>query len=240
MIGLGTVINAAGILVGGVLGLLIGKGIKPRFQQMVMLALGLSTIFISITGVIQEMLVFENGRFSSQGSFMMIASLVGGSLLGELLNIDGRMERFGLWLRQKTGNAKDVRFVDGFVTASLTVCVGAMAVIGSMNDGIAGDISLLLTKSILDAVLILIMTATYGKGCVFSAIPVLLFQGSITLLARWIQPLMTDAALSNLSLVGSVLIFCVGINLAFNKRIKVANLLPAIVLAVISAFLPRF
>ena len=240
MIGLGTIINAAGVIAGGLLGLLVGKGLKPRFQDIVMTALGLSTMFISITGVVQEMLVIKDGALSSQGSFMMIAAMVGGSLIGECINIEARTEQFGEWLKKKSGNATDPLFVDGFVTASLTVCVGAMAVIGSINDGLSGDYSLLLTKAILDAVILLILTASHGKGCIFSVIPVVVLQGGITLLARWIQPVMTDTALSNLSLVGSVLIFCVGVNIAFGKRIRVANLLPSIVLAVLCAFIPWF
>ena len=162
-----------------------------------------------------------------------------GSLLGEWINLDMRMEQFGQWLKQKTGNAKDRLFVDGFVTASLTVCIGAMAIVGSIQDGLTGNYSTLLTKAILDLIIICVMTASMGKGCIFSAIPVAVLQGSVTLLARSIEPVMTDAALSNLSFVGNMLIFCVGINLVFeNTRIKVANMLPAIVVAVAWAFLP--
>ena len=113
-----------------------------------------------------------------------------------------------------------------------------MAIVGSIQDGIAGDYSILATKAILDLIIIMVMSCSLGRGAVFSAIPVALFQGSITLLAGLVRPLMTEAALSNLSLVGNVLIFCVGINLLSGKKIKVANLLPAIVFAVIAAFLP--
>jgi hypothetical protein len=148
------------------------------------------------------------------------------------------MERLGTWLRHRSGNDGDSRFVDGFVTASLTVCIGAMAVVGAIQDGIYGDHSVLTTKAILDLIIILVMTASKGKGCIFAAIPVGVFQGVITLLARFVEPLMTEAALGNLSLVGSILIFCVGVNLVWGPKIKVANLLPAIVVAVAWAFLP--
>ena len=140
--------------------------------------------------------------------------------------------------KKKTGNARDAAFVEGFVTASLTVCIGAMAIVGAINDGIYGDYSVLLTKSILDFIIIIVMAASLGKGTIFSAIPVALLQGSITALSRLILPIMTDAALHNLSLVGSILIFCVGVNLVWGRMIRVANLLPAIPLAIAAAFLP--
>jgi uncharacterized membrane protein YqgA involved in biofilm formation len=195
-------------------------------------------MFMAIAGFVRESLVISNDTISTQGTNMLIFSMVAGALVGEALNIDKRLNQFGSWLKMKTGNAKDNRFIDGFVTASLTVCIGAMAVIGSITDGILGDWSILATKSILDAIIIAIMASAYGKGCIFSCIPVFLFQGSITLLAKLLEPIMTAPALSNLSLVGSVLIFCIGINIAFKKHIKVSNLLPAIFFSVIAIYLP--
>ena len=127
--------------------------------------------------------------------------------------------------------------IGAFVTASLTVCIGAMAIVGSIQDGILGDHATLFAKAVLDLVIIMVMTASMGKGCIFSAIPVGILQGSVTLLARLLQPVFTDAALSNLSLVGSVLVFCVGLNLVWGKKIRVANLLPSLLIAVIWAFL---
>ena len=124
------------------------------------------------------------------------------------------------------------------MTASLTVCIGAMAIVGSIQDGISGDWSTLGTKAILDFIIVMVMTSSLGKGCVFSAIPVLIWEGSLTLLATTIKPLMTELTMSYLSLVGSVLIFCVGLNLVWGKKVRVANLLPAVVLAVVAAFLP--
>ena len=138
----------------------------------------------------------------------------------------------------KSGNARDKEFVNAFVTASLTVCIGAMAIVGSIQDGLVGDYSVLATKAILDLIIIMVMSCSLGRGAVFSAVPVALFQGSITALAGLLRPAMTEAALANLSLVGNVLIFCVGINLVWGKKIRVANLLPAIVAAVVAAFLP--
>ena len=239
MTGLGTIINVAGIVLGGIIGMLCGKLITPRIQNTLLKAIGVCVVFLGIAGTLQEMFTIQDGRLSGGGTMMMILSLAIGALIGELINLDRRMEQFGSWLKEKTGNGKDRMFVDGFVTASLTVCIGAMAVVGSIQDGLSKDYSTLLTKGILDLIIICAMTASLGKGCIFSAIPVAVFQGLITLLARCIAPVMTDAALSNLSFVGNILIFCVGVNLVCeNTKIKVANLLPAIVIAVIWSFLP--
>ena len=228
MIGLGTIINTAAILVGGVLGALFGRFLSDSAQDTLTKVCGVSTLFIAITGALEGMLTVENGAIVSGGSMLVIISLAIGAVIGELLNIESAFERFGEWLKIKSGNAKDKGFVNAFVTASLTVCIGAMAIVGSIQE----------TKAILDLIIIMVMSCSLGKGAVFSAIPVGVFQGSITALAGLVRPLMTDGALANLSLVGNVLIFCVGINLVWGKKVKVANLLPAIVVAVIAAFLP--
>ena len=236
MIGLGTIINTAAIILGGIAGGLFGKRLTERYQDTLMKACGLCVMFLGIAGALEKMFTVQNGSIVSGGTMMMIASFAIGSLVGEWINIEHHMNRFGEWLKVKSGNSKDKIFVDAFVTASLTVCVGAMAIVGSIQDGILGDCNTLLMKAILDFVIICVMTASMGKGCAFSAIPVALFQGSITLLARGIEPIMTEPALNNLSLVGSMLIFCVGVNLVWEKKFKVANMLPAIVVAVIWAF----
>lgn len=238
MAGLGTIINSAAIIVGGVFGLLFGKILNERIQDSLQKASGICVLFIGIAGAMEGMLKLSGSSLSAGRSMLIVASLALGALAGEILNIEHGFERFGEWLKVKTGNAKDKSFVEGFVTASLTVCIGAMAVVGSIKDGISGDYSILATKAILDFIIIMVMTCSLGKGCIFSAIPVAVFQGLITALARLIKPLMPDGALSNLSLIGSILIFCVGVNLVWDKRIKVANLLPSLVFAVAIAFLP--
>lgn len=238
MVGLGTIINSAAIIVGGVFGHLFGKILNERIQDSLQKASGICVLFIGIAGAMEGMLKLSGSSLSAGRSMLIVASLALGTLVGEILNIEHGFERFGEWLKVKTGNAKDKSFVEGFVTASLTVCIGAMAVVGSIKDGISGDYSILVTKAILDLIIITVMTCSLGKGCAFSAIPVAVFQGLITALARLIKPLMTDGALANLSLIGSILIFCVGVNLVWDKRIKVANLLPSLVFAVAIAFLP--
>lgn len=238
MRGLGTILNVLGVLAGGVIGLLFGRMIEERYQKTLMSANGICVLFIGIAGAVQQMLKIADGQLETTGTMMLIASYAVGALLGEWINIELHMERFGEWLKVKTRSTGDGQFVDGFVNTSLTICIGAMAVVGSIQDGIAGDYSILAAKSVLDMIIVVVMTASFGKGCVFSAIPIALFQGSITILARLIAPWMTDAALANLSLVGSVMIFCVGVNLVWGKMIKVANMLPALLVAVLWAFLP--
>ena len=236
MPGLGTIINVCFIIAGGVAGVLFGNRLSERSRETLMLANAVAVLFIGIAGALQCMYVMaENGRLETTGTMMMIASLAIGALVGELIDLEGKIERFGVWLRDKTGNSSDKGFVNAFVTASLTVCIGAMAVVGSIEDGAVGDHSILFAKAVLDLIIIMVMSASLGKGCMFSAIPVGLFQGSVTALAVLIRPYITDHAMNNLSLVGSILIFCVGVNLFWGKKIRVANLLPALVVAVIWA-----
>jgi len=237
MVGMGTMINTAAIIAGGLSGMLFGRFLKEGHQDTLCKTCGICVLFIAMGGALEGMLTVDGTVVVSGKSMLMIGCLAIGAFIGEMLNIEGWFERFGEWLKIKTGNAKDKMFVEGFVTASLTVCIGAMAVVGAIQDGILGDYSILATKAVLDLIIVMVMTCSMGKGCIFSAIPVALFQGSITVLAGLIRPVMTEAALDNLSLVGSMLIFCVGINLVWGKKIRVANLLPAIVVAVVAAFI---
>ena len=238
MIGMGTIINTAAIVLGGLCGGLFGRLLKDQHRDALSKICGVSVLFIGIAGALEGMLQVEGQTVVSSGAMLLVISLTLGGLVGELLNIEGLFERFGQWLRLKTGNAKDKQFVEGFVTASLTVCIGAMAIVGALKDGLEGDSSVLVTKAVLDFIIILVMTGSLGKGCAFSAIPVAILQGSITLMAGLVKPVMTEAALGNLSAVGSVLIFCVGVNLVWGKTVRVANLLPAIAIAAAMAFLP--
>lgn len=237
MYGFGTIINTGAIVAGGLAGILFGRFLKENVQDTLSKCCGVSTLMIGIAGALEKMLTLEKGAISSGGSMLLVLCLTVGGVIGELLNLEGAFECFGRWLKEKTGNAKDKGFVNAFVTASLTVCIGAMAIVGSIQDGLTGDYSVLATKAVLDFIIIMVMSCSLGPGAAFSAIPVAILQGSVTALAGLVRPVMTEAALNNLSLVGSVLIFCVGINLLWGKKIRVANLLPAIVLAVAAAFL---
>lgn len=234
---MGTVINCLGIIAGGILGMLCGSHFSKGMQDTLMKADGAAVLFIGIAGALSRMFVIQDGMISTQGSMMMILSLALGAVIGELLDLSGKLEKFGTWLKVKSGNAKDAQFVNAFVDASLTVCIGAMAVVGAIEDGVDHDVSILASKAVLDFIIILCMSASMGKGCLFSFIPVGIFQGVITLLAAMLASGVSDAAMNNLSLVGSVLIFCVGVNLIFGRKINVANLLPSLVFAVLFSFL---
>ena len=169
---------------------------------------------------------------------LIVLCLALGTIIGELIGIEKGFNNFGEWLKKKTGNGSDNEFVNGFVTASLTVSIGAMAIVGAIQDGIANDHSTLFVKAVLDFIIIAVMSSSLGKGTIFSALPVFVFEGAITLLAKVVSPIMTDLAISYVSLIGSILIFCIGINLIWGKKISVANMLPAILLAIIFAYLP--
>ena len=236
MFGLGTVINTAAIILGGLSGHFFGKMLKERHQSSLTSACGVSVLFIGVAGAMQGMLTVQDGVITSGQTMLVTLCLAIGTLIGEIINIEDAFERFGEWLKTKSGNAKDKDFVNAFVTASLTVCIGAMAIVGAIQDGIFGDWSLLATKAVLDFIIIMVMTCSLGKGCAFSAIPVLIFEGLITVFASFLKPVMTELAMEYLSLIGSILIFCVGLNLVWGKRIRVANMLPAVVLAVAAAF----
>lgn len=233
MSGIGTIVNVAAIVAGGFIGLLLKGGLKEHYQQSIIKSLGLCTMLIGLSGALPGMLRVEEGHLcgvSTAETLSMILALALGTLIGEWLDFDGNMERLGAWLKQKATRGDDNRFIEGFVTASLTVCVGAMAIVGSIQDGLAGDPSTLFTKSILDFLILIIFASTYGKGAIFSALPVGVLQGSVTLCAGLLAPVFSDPVIANLSFLGSILIFCVGVNLAFGSKFRVANMLPALVI----------
>lgn len=238
MPGIGTIINVVAIIAAGLLGMVGERLVGERMQDGLEKACGVCVMFIGISGALSGMLSISNGELVSGMSLFVVISIVVGTFYGEIVDIDGLVRRFGEWLKRKTGNEEDRSFVQAFVAASITVCVGAMAVVGSIEDGLSSDYSILMTKAILDFVIILAMTCSMGNGCAFSAIPVGLFQGSITALSVFIKPFVTDQALASLSLVGGVLIFCVGVNLVWGQKVRVANMLPALLVAPVLTFLP--
>lgn len=232
MFGIGTIVNVGAIIVGGCIGLLFRGGLKERYQTAVVQALGLCTIFIGVSGALSGMFRVEDNALvgmSTKETLGMILALALGTLIGEWLDFDGKMERLGAWVKQKATRGDDSRFIEGFVTASLVVCIGAMAIVGSIQDGLAGDPSVLFTKSVLDFIVLIIFASTYGKGAIFSALPVGVLQGGVTLCAGLLAPVFRPAVVANLSFLGSILIFCVGVNLAFGNKFRVANMLPALV-----------
>lgn len=236
MRGLGTIINAFAAILGGMLGILGKRFLKEHYQDTIIKSTGFSVMFLGAAGTLAKMLVPSDGGLTVSGSMTLILSLALGALVGEIIDIDALFERFGDWLKHKTGSDGDNQFTNGFVSASLTVSIGAMGIMGSIQDGIYGDHSTLMAKAILDFIIVMIMASSMGKGCVFSFLPIALIQGSMTALAAVLSGLVTDAMLNNLSLVGNILIFCVGVNLVWPKTIKVANLLPALVFAIAATY----
>ena len=224
---LAVLVNTLAVLLGSTVGLLARKGIPEKVSGAIMTAISLCTLYAGVSGMLK-----------GENTLVLIVSMVLGTAAGTLLDLDGALARLGKAIESRFRRTDGKTSVaEGFVTASLLFCIGAMAIVGSIQDGILGDHATLFAKAVLDLVIIMVMTASMGKGCIFSAIPVGILQGSVTLLARLLQPVFTDAALSNLSLVGSVLVFCVGLNLVWGKKIRVANLLPSLLIAVIWAFL---
>ncbi|MDD3612013.1 MAG: DUF554 domain-containing protein [Eubacteriales bacterium] len=232
MIGIGTLVNTLAVLLGGGLGLLLKHGIKERFKEILMQALGVSTMFIGISGALRGILVVNDDLLDSRNTLLMILCLVLGAVLGELLNIDRWMQGLGERLRRKVrARDEDSYFVEGFVTTTIIICTGAMAIVGSFQDALMGDPSMLYAKSALDGVIAAVLASSLGVGVLFAAIPLLVYQGSLTLLASWIKPILSELMLFNISFVGSILVFLIGVNMLFDKRIRIANFLPSIFLA---------
>ncbi|NLL00988.1 MAG: DUF554 domain-containing protein [Clostridiales bacterium] len=234
MIGLGTLGNIALILIGSTIGMIIKGGLKQRFQETIMSGLGLAVMFIGISGALEGLLIISDGKIVSRNIMLMIVSLAIGGFIGEAINIEARLDRIGEWLKKKLkiNKEKDECFVEGFVNSSLLFCVGAMALIGSLRDGLSADSSMLLAKGVIDGVTAIFFASTLGIGVFFSVIPVGIYQGIITLAARYVEPLLNERLIGNLSFVGSILIFAIGINMIFGKKIKTGNLLPAILVPI--------
>lgn len=234
MIGLGTLGNIALILIGSTIGMIIKGGLKQRFQETIMNGLGLAVMFIGISGALEGLLVITEGKIVSRNIMLMIISLAIGGFLGEVINLEEKLDRIGEWLKVKlkVNKEKDKGFVEGFVNSSLLFCVGAMAIIGALRDGLSADSSMLLAKGIIDGVVAIFFASTLGIGVFFSVIPVGIYQGIITLTAGFVEPFLSERLISNLSFVGSILIFAIGINMIFGKKIKTGNLLPAILVPI--------
>lgn len=223
----GTLINATAIIVGASVGFLLKKGIPERFKITVIQGLSLAVIVIGLQMALK-----------TNNILIMIFSLVLGGLTGELLNIEGRLEAFGSKIETLLGNQRG-SFTKAFVTPSLVYCVGAMAIVGSIQEGISGDSGILLLKSVLDGVSAIIFASTLGLGVAFSALPVLIYQGSISLLAQYLQDVLTPSVITEMTTTGGVLIMAIGLRILEIKDIKVGNLLPAIGYSLLlAAFIP--
>lgn len=228
---IGTLVNTAAIVGGGALGLLLKKGMPERLEKAANQVLGLSVLVIGGSGLATTMIKTNGeGGLSSSGEMLLLTSLVIGVIIGELLGIDDRLNSFGHKIEKRLGSEG---FAAGFINATLIYCVGAMAIIGSISDGLMGDSSILFVKSMLDGVCSIVLASTLGVGVLFSALAVLLYQGTITLLAQLVAPYATDAMMAGLCTVGYTLVLCIGINFMGFAKIKTANLLPSLLVPVV-------
>lgn len=225
MTGMGTIVNAAAILAGAGAGLILRQGLPDKWQETIMHAIGLS-----VTVIGTQMALKTNNII------IVIISLVAGSIIGELLDIDKVLNRFGTWVGGKLSNDKEKGSAaaiigQGFVATSLIYCVGAMAIVGSIQEGLTGDASTLFAKSILDGITAIIFAANMGVGVALSAVSVALYQGSLTFLAGSMEAIMTPLLLAELTATGGILIIAIGLNMLKLVKIRIANMLPAIIAA---------
>lgn len=218
---LGTLVNVVLVLIGGFVGLFLKKGISKRFSDLIMHAIALVTIVIGIT--------FAT---ASENMLIVIISLVVGALIGEGINIDKKLNQLGDLIKSKV-KSESGNVGEGFVTATLLFCVGSMAIMGSLDSGLRGDHTVLYTKAIMDGISALIFASSMGIGVILSAMPILLYQGSMTLLSGFIQPYLTQSMMTEMNGVGGILLIGLGISILGIKEIKVSNLLPALVIPVI-------
>lgn len=236
MPGLGTLLNMLIIVVGGLIGLTARNYLNQRLLETLMAAMSACILFIGFVGAVKESLVLVDGQMVVTNIMMLVITFIIGTVIGEILDLDKKLEQFGTWLKIKSKNEGEGGFIEAFLTASFTVCIGAMAIIGSIKDA-SGDPTILLAKAMMDGIVVMIMTTTLGKGCIYSAVPVGIVQGVVTLLAFFITPWLTPQALSNISFTGSIMIFLVGVNLLWDKRIRIANMLPTLIVAALWAWL---
>ena len=233
----GALINGALIIIGGLTGRLVGRLVTEKIRETVIKGIGVSVMMMGISGTLSKMFMTESTGITTEGSIMLVVCMAIGAVIGEAVDIDGGMDRFGEWLKQKTGNARDNEFVDAFVTTTLIVGVGAMAVMGSIEDGLSGDNTVLIVKAIIDLITVTFLSSALGKGCLFSFIPVTLFEGILTMLAGLLSPIMTKQALDALSLVGNSMMVMIGINMFAEKYFRAGNYLPSLIFAVLWTYL---
>ena len=229
----GTLINTAAIIIGGLFGLVLKKGIKESIMESVMKAMGLAMLIIGLNGVLTNMLsVGEDGKLSESGGILLLLCLVIGTAIGEAIDIDDKVNDLGQKIECKV---KFDGFARGFVSATLIYCVGSLAILGPINDGLTGDYSLLLVKSVLDAVTALVLTSTMGIGAIFAGASVLIYQGAISLFASAVSGVLNSSAnmMADITMVGSALIACIGLNFTANAKIRTANMLPSIIVAIV-------
>ena len=218
---IGVIVNAAAIVVGSLFGLIFKKGVPEKLSSSLMTAIGLCVMCIGISGILK-----------GENTLVLITAMVCGTVIGTLVDIDALLNRLGAAVEARfSPKGQNVSIAQGFVAGSLLMCIGAMGIVGSLNAGLSGDISMLLTKSVLDLISSVLLAISLGVGVLLSAAMLLVYEGGIVLLAQVLQPILSDAAIAEMTCAGSVMILALGMNLVGVTKIKVANLLPAIVLA---------
>ncbi|MBN2421860.1 DUF554 domain-containing protein [Candidatus Woesearchaeota archaeon] len=217
----GTIVNAGAIIIGSLLGILFNRYINENIKKLLMQALGLSTLLIGFSLA-----------FKTNNVMIVIFSLIIGGIMGELINLDKKLTLLGEYIKKKV-KSKESTFVEGFVTASLIYCIGAMAIIGAIEDGINNNPSILYTKALLDGTASIAFSSALGIGVMFSFLPIILYQGGITLLAVYIRTYLTESIITEISATGGLLIVGIGLTLLEIKKIKLSNLLPSVVVALI-------
>lgn len=223
---LGTIVNTIAVIIGAAIGLLLKKGLPEKMADTLMKGLGLCTLFLGISGSLK-----------GENSLILIISVVIGTVIGELLDLEGKVNGLGKWVEKRFQNKKSqdgkTSVAEGFVTASLLFCVGAMAIVGSLQSGLQGNHEMLYNKSTLDFVAAIIFASSLGIGVVFSAAFVFIYQGAITLLAQWISPFLTDTVINEMTCVGSVIIIGLAFNMLGITKLRVMNYVPAIFIPII-------
>ncbi len=222
---LGTIVNSLAVIIGSIVGISLKSGINEKYKNTIMDGISLAVIIIGIMGGIK-----------SQNVVLVVISLALGGLIGEIIDIEGRLDRLGTKVESYFGKG-DTNFSKAFVSATLVYCIGAMAIVGSLESGLTGNHQTLFAKSALDGITAIVFASTLGIGTAFSAISIFIYQGSITLLARYLKDILTVDAVTEMSAVGGILIIAIGINLLNLKKIKVGNLLPAVFIPLIYYFI---
>ena len=240
MVGAGTLVNAVAIVAVGAVGLLFKKGIPKRFQEIIFTAQGTGVFLLGVLGVVtQAVTAAQDGVLTSSYGLGLVLSLVLGGLVGELIGIDRLFDRIANFLKRKLSKPGAVENVDigaGFASSTVLFCAGAMAIIGSIQDGIMGDPSMLFTKAVLDGVISIIFATVYGYGVMLSALSILVYQGAITLIAYFLGDYIPMVVVGQMSLVGSAVLMLIGFDLWDIKKFNVANLIPAAFMPILLYF----
>ncbi len=224
---LGTIVNALAIIVGGALGLVIGKALKKEIGDAVMTGLALVVVLIGISGALK-----------GNNTLVAIISIALGAIIGELLRLEDRIKSLGNRIELAVSKSGTGRIAQGFVSSSLLFCVGAMAIVGALEGGLSGDHSTLYTKAMLDGIGAIVFASSLGVGVLFSAVLLFIYQGSIALLAGYIEPFLSDIVISEMTCVGSLLIMALGFNMLGITKIKVMNFVPAIFIPIFLCMIP--